>query len=250
MTDDGGGIESPETMLSFGRSGWDGHDDEHPAGMGLYSLSRRGADISSRTRSTATAWRAVFEPKHFRGDETAVVESLDPSGPTGTTVTFPITENDDCPETAALTRARYLPLRVTISGTSVPQEPFIAPSRLAGVVEEPDLVFGVCRREPWIDGPTEHDLTINFHGQVVTDDVRTPVVQGLDSWWTATVEVRRCAGAGAGAAGTGEDHPQRLPEAARRAYGARDLPSDRAAAHAAEPHLRARPTGEGAGVRR
>ena len=192
VTDDGVGIESPEAVLSFGRSDWDGHGDEHPAGMGLFSLSRRGAEISSRTRGTDTAWRAVLKPEHFRGDETAVVESLEATGPTGTTITFPIAENDDCPETAALTQARYLPIRVTISGTSVPQEPFMAPSRLAGIVEESDLVFGVCRREPWINGPTTHDLTINFHGHVVNDDVRTPVVRGLDSWWTATVEVKHC----------------------------------------------------------
>lgn len=192
VTDDGVGIASPEAVLSFGRSDWDRHGDEHPAGMGLYSLSRRGAHISSRTRGACAAWQAFLEPKHFRGDEAAVVESLEATGPTGTTITFPIAENDDCPETAALTQARYLPIRVTISGTSVPQEPFMAPSRLAGIVEESDLVFGICKRDPWVNGPTTHDLTINFHGHVVTDDVRTPVVRGLDSWWTATVEVKHC----------------------------------------------------------
>ena len=192
VTDDGVGIASPEAVLSFGRSDWDGHGDEHPAGMGLYSLSRRGAHISSRTRGGCAAWQTFLEPKHFRGDEAAVVENLEVTGPTGTTITFPIAENDDCPETAALTQARYLPIRVTISGTSVPQEPFMAPSRLAGIVEESDLVFGICKRDPWINGPTTHDLTINFHRHVVTDDVRTPVVRGLDSWWTTTIEVKHC----------------------------------------------------------
>ena len=132
VTDDGAGIASPDTVLSFGRSDWDGHDDEHPAGMGLFSLSRRGADIRSRTRGTGAGWRAILEPKHFRGDETAVVENLGPTGPIGTTITFPITENDDCPENAAIKRAKYLPIRVTISGTAVAQEPFMNPARLAG----------------------------------------------------------------------------------------------------------------------
>ena len=86
VTDDGKGIRNPEAVLSFGRSDWEGPvEDEHPAGMGLYSLSRRGATITSRTATPAGGWRAELRPEHFRGEAPATVEPLGPgpapSGP-------------------------------------------------------------------------------------------------------------------------------------------------------------------------
>ena len=53
-------------------------------------------------------------------------------------------------------------------------------------------MFGIRSREPWANWPAADDLTINFHGHVVNDIVRTPVVRGLHNRWTATVDVKRC----------------------------------------------------------
>ena len=195
VTDDGKGIRNPEDVLSFGRSDWDGTvEDEHPAGMGLYSLSRRSATITSRTATPDGGWRAELRPEHFRGEAPATVEPLGPDGPVGTTVTFPITKNDEA-EAAARERATYMPLKVTVCGTPVMRKRFLEVPPLAGIVEYDDLVFGVERHEHHRDrnGPTRQDLVVNFHGHIVTDrNIDAPVVTGLDGWWTAILEVRRC----------------------------------------------------------
>ena len=195
VTDDGKGIRNPEAVLSFGRSDWDGTvEDEHPAGMGLYSLSRRGATISSRTATPDGGWRAELRPEHFRGEAPATVEPLGPSGPVGTTVTFPITKKDDA-EATAHKQATYMPLNMTVCGTPVSHKRFMKVPPLAGIVEDDDLAFGIQHHKhcPDRNGPTRQDLVINFHGHIVADrNIDAPVVTSLDGWWRAVVEVKRC----------------------------------------------------------
>ena len=195
VTDDGKGIRNPEAVLSFGRSDWEGPvEDEHPAGMGLYSLSRRGATITSRTATPDGGWRAELRPEHFRGEAPATVEPLGPAGPVGTTVTFPITKKDDA-EAAAHKQATYMPLNVTVCGTPVDRKRFMEVPPLAGIVEDDDLAFGIKYHEhcPDRNGPTRQDLVVNFHGHIVADrNIDAPVVTGLNGWWRAIVEVRRC----------------------------------------------------------
>ena len=100
VTDNGVGIESPETVLSFGRSGWGRARRRTPGRNGpvlaLQAGGRHQLADPGRRQRVAGGPRAQALP--WRRD--AVVDSLDPSGPSGTTVTFPITENDECPETA------------------------------------------------------------------------------------------------------------------------------------------------------
>ena len=200
VSDNGNGIGNPEAVLSFGQSDWsEAIADEHPAGMGLYSLSRRGATITSRTAALDGSWRVHLQPEHFRGEAPATIEPFEPDGPVGTTVTFPITKNDDIGYAVhvAQERAVHMPLKVTVCGERVAHRPFMESEQLAGLIVDDDLMFGVAYHEnrggadP--DNPTHRDLVVNFHGHVVTDrDIHSPVVRSLDGWWSACVEVKRC----------------------------------------------------------
>ena len=246
VTDDGKGIRNPEAVLSFGRSDWqEPVEDEHPAGMGLYSLSRRGATITSLTATPDGGWRAELRPEHFRGEAPATVEPLGPAGPVGTTVTFPITKKDDA-EAAAHKQATYMPLNVTVCGTPVDRKRFMEVPPLAGIVEDDDLAFGIEYHKhcPDRNGPTRQDLVVNFHGHIVTDrNIDAPVVTGLDGWWRAIVGGETLPGPGARAASAREAHRQRLRPDAARTHGGRDLRDHRAERQAPEPVLRRTPDG-------
>ena len=195
VTDDGNGVRRPEALLSFGESDWNdaASRDEHPAGMELYSLSRRGCVIRSRNSGDAHgAWRAVLEPEHFQGRRAAVIDTDPTAGPTGTTVTFPYYAYESGLKYRAREQAQHLPLRVLVNGVAVEQNPFFNPATTVGVGEDDGLVFCVHRIQGWMDYPQSSQLRINFHGHVVDDETATPVVRGLDAWWTAEIDVKRC----------------------------------------------------------
>lgn len=90
VRDDGAGIRDPETLLSFGESGWDGETArlEDPAGMGFWSLSRRGCEIWSMPEGALSGWYAKITPRAFQGRESIAVETLDGETP-GTGISYP-----------------------------------------------------------------------------------------------------------------------------------------------------------------
>ena len=90
VRDDGVGMRNPETLLSFGKSGWEGETArlEDPAGMGFWSLSRRGCEIWSMPEGALSGWHAKITPKAFQGRESIAVKTLDDERQ-GTGISFP-----------------------------------------------------------------------------------------------------------------------------------------------------------------
>ena len=78
VMDDGHGIQDPAAILAFGQTEWseDRARNEHPAGMGMYSLARREfVNVRSRTE-TGKAWQVSLNPDHFVGKLEAPIEAL------------------------------------------------------------------------------------------------------------------------------------------------------------------------------
>jgi hypothetical protein len=63
LTDNGTGIDDPAILLTLGDSDWEEETQnrEDPAGMGIFSLANRGAEIHSN------GWSVRLEPSHFCG---------------------------------------------------------------------------------------------------------------------------------------------------------------------------------------
>ena len=59
VTDNGSGIADPSVLLSLGQSDWDKplKAREDPAGMGVFSLAGRRAEITSRAKGSGEGWR-------------------------------------------------------------------------------------------------------------------------------------------------------------------------------------------------
>ena len=115
VADDGRGLpaEDAGTLLAFGGSGNDGVTelDESPAGMGFFSLARRGARVRSRD------WAVTFTPANFVGEAEAMVtegfEAIE-----GMVVTFPIEVGDPVHD-AFWHRAETMPFETVIDGHPV-----------------------------------------------------------------------------------------------------------------------------------
>ena len=164
FSDDGRGVEDPQSLLNFGGSGWT--DDavlrEHPAGMGVYSLARtRGLNIASR-QAGQPGWSVSLEPDHFAGNGAATVEALPQGaveGEHGTTVGF--TQGEDFAKQLARA-ARYMSIPVFMNGEPVEQEDFLADAMTTSEWE--GLTIGVVRGRGRRHARGGY---INFHGVTV-----------------------------------------------------------------------------------
>ena len=196
ITDDGRGIADPQTLLAFGGSAWENGTAraEDPAGMGFFSLARRGATIESRTAAAPEeAWRIDLVPEHFIGERDAEVHPA-PSAPRphGTRVTFARQESDDDVKHTVRRAARYYPLGVTINRVQTKREMFLAEA--IHVEEYKGVRIGVrtaASRDP-------RACRINFHGQQIECrglPVVTPVSERRGGtpreWWTM-VDIDHC----------------------------------------------------------
>ena len=190
ISDDGHGIEDPNDILAFGGTGWEEQAavDEHPAGMGLYSLARReNVRIRSRTRDGA-AWQVRLTPDHFIGKVPAPVEMLqdDERTITGTTVNFTRERSED-PRINEI--ARYCQLPVYVNGEQQEQRDFLEGCNHAE--EWRGIRIGV-----W-DGKgvaaSTHMKKLNFHG-IVIREIHLPMVEGITRCWGVRADVRDCPG--------------------------------------------------------
>lgn len=116
ISDDGRGIADPATLLAFGASGWDETIArlEDAAGMGFWSLSRRGCAVSSRPEGSPVGWHAEISPDVFVGEAAAdIIE--DPDIERGTTIFIPKSAHDDVSLEYALARAgEFYPLPIIL----------------------------------------------------------------------------------------------------------------------------------------
>ena len=162
VTDNGRGIADPSVVLAFGRSEWEGHDAEDPAGMGCYSLARHTATITSRTAEQARAWRTTLRPETYRGEEPATVQEVAEETPVGTRVSVLTTETAGAG--IATDVARHLEIPVRVNGKKVSQIPFLDKKRLTGTEEHDGVVFGIYETTNQYEIAR---LRVNFHGHLV-----------------------------------------------------------------------------------
>ena len=170
MTDNGRGIDDPQTLLSLGTSESSGEIDssESPAGMGFFLLARRNAGVESR-RADGDAWRIDLEPEHFTGQ--SAPRSARPATPRrrrATRVTFSRTRDERSIANEIADAARYCPLTVTIDGKAVEREDFLQHAVRVSLYEGVRIgVFhGAAKIDPKATGLPQMG-NINFHGLAV-----------------------------------------------------------------------------------
>jgi len=120
ITDDGVGINDPSILLTLGNSDWEEETQERedPAGMGIFSLANRTAEVRSRD------WFVHLTPAHFRGELPATVKRT--QSQIGTTVIFRLEEGEATKLNKILSHAaKYYPLPVEFNGTRVEQKDFL-----------------------------------------------------------------------------------------------------------------------------
>jgi hypothetical protein len=159
FTDNGSGIADYEQLLSLGESGWKKEVDqvEDPAGMGLFSLVHSGVIVRSRGREVAIPREA------FLGEETVEVVDQKTADPeVGTTLIFTRDASEDEIKRALGNVVRYGSTPVTLNGTELPREDFLADAVLIKEVE--GVRIGVLM---------SHHINVdrdwvNFHGMVIS----------------------------------------------------------------------------------
>jgi len=120
VADNGNGIEDPSVLLALGDSQWQEDTDhrEAPAGMGVFSLASRGAEIRSRH------WCVALQPEHFSGQAAASVRASKPLA--GTQVTLPLNESEvERLETLVKGATGYYPLPVKFNGQPLARQDFL-----------------------------------------------------------------------------------------------------------------------------
>ena len=192
VADDGAGIADPAVLLSFGETGWDAGvaEGEDAAGMGLYSLARRGCAVSSRRRvpggDPVSGWRLALKPEHFLGEAEAVaVPDHRAPYPHGASVSFTASEPLEAIKTALAGAARHHPLPVAFDGETVKRRAFLDGARHPEVWR--GVVFEVFRdRYESCNAPD-----LNFHGLTLCIGLpRIDTVSG--GVWSARADVLSC----------------------------------------------------------
>ena len=201
MTDDGRGIADPQTLLSFGKSGWsqDVCSSEDPAGMGFFSLARRNASVESRPAG-GDAWRIDLEPEHFRGGRPAQVHpGADAPARHGTRITFSRRQHERDIGNEIANAARHCPLAVSVDGKAVEHEDFlehaIRVSEYEGV--RIGVFHGADKRDPKSTA-FPNIGSINFHGLAVACPELPRVVPiserggSIAKAWSTAVDIVDC----------------------------------------------------------
>ena len=187
VEDDGQGIEKPERLLEFGRSGWTSPAvrAEKPAGMGLYSLAQHGATIHSRPHpkrdgAVRTGWTTTLRPAHFEGKHKAAVYE-DPKAPTPHGTRIVLNANRIRPDEILHRIGRHVPIPIHLNGEAIEQKPFLDEERET-YIEEWNGLRLILYKEP--RGFYE-DLAqrIDFHGLVIKDDTLPGAQTPKNSWW-------------------------------------------------------------------
>lgn len=189
FADDGCGIDDPAVLLSFGRSAWDRAtaDSEHPAGIGIYALSRAGCTVASRPRTAgpdpAHAWRAQITPECFLGKADAPVLPDDNAPfPHGTSVGFVTDRPLNEIRSALAEAARHCPIPILFAGETLERKAFLDGAVYAEKWN--GIVFGVFRHH----ASGYRDPDINFHG--LTIEARLPTVETIDDGvWAVRADI-------------------------------------------------------------
>ena len=184
VVDNGQGMPDPWALLAFGQSGWDETTtmNEHPAGMGLYTLARR-EEVTVRSRCPdGVAWQVSLSPDHFTGKRTAPVETLENlDGTTGTSITFEIPSSSTHVEGEIQAATRHYPIPVYHNSIRVENRDFL--ENAIYIETWKDIRIGVFKKEA-----TE----MNFHG-ITVKNPKLPTVRDIEmNQWTVKTDVMDC----------------------------------------------------------
>ncbi|MEM9804028.1 MAG: ATP-binding protein [Cyanobacteria bacterium P01_D01_bin.56] len=169
IRDDGIGIADPQDLLSLGESGWNSRTltREDPAGMGVFSLSTRGATIRSKK------WQVTLKKEHFTGSPVSITELEEVI--VGTAISFPLTVNEATSlkgtlveNKSLLKSALYYPLPVYLNDKKMWQKAFLADALY--VEDWAGVKIGVFHKG-W--GINKHDGQLNFHGLTLESPLPT-----------------------------------------------------------------------------
>ncbi|RVT39196.1 ATP-binding protein [Sphingobium algorifonticola] len=182
IADDGAGIADPSVVLALGRSGWDEAiaRREDPAGMGVFSLAGREAQIISSPRAEGHGWSiriasgdwqsgapiSVVAGNHRAGTEIRV--AMDPQWP-------PILM------AAAQNAARHCPITVRLDGKDLLREDWLKGAET--IVAAHGVRVGLYRNYLH----RHFSPSINFHGVTVASLL--PTVSEKDRHWSAKVDI-------------------------------------------------------------
>ena len=179
VTDNGGGIADPATLLAFGQTGWNDSisQAERAAGMGLYALARSERVTVRSKQQGGPAWKVDLTPEHFVGNLSAPIETVeDQDAPPGTAVTF-LSRSNEYRATEYATE--YYPLPVWLNGDPLEREDFLE------LAIHTELWQGI---RIGVYNNYHSPKALNFHGITVLEP-NLPVIYGINTKWSTRVDV-------------------------------------------------------------
>lgn len=184
-SDDGSGIDDPVALLTLGYSGWNDTvaHREDPAGMGMFSLAGRQVEIRSWSRSAGRGWMVEIPEQGWQSPEPLAIQPCAITGGTQLRIALPDAWAKNL-LAAARNAARYFPLPVTLSGTSLPREDFLAEA--ARVETWQGCRIGIFS---WRGYQPVDMARINFHGLTVPCDLPFVSEVGKIDKWCVKVDI-------------------------------------------------------------
>lgn len=179
VTDDGSGIDDPAALLTLGYSGWDDAvaHREDPAGIGMFSLAGRHVEIRSWSRSAGRGWMVEIPEQGWQSAEPLTIQPCATTSGTQVRIDLPDAWARNL-LAAARNAARYFPLPLTLSGTPLPREDFLAEA--VRVETWQGCRIGIFS---WRGYQPVDIARINFHGVTVPCDIPfVSEVGKIDQW--------------------------------------------------------------------
>ncbi|MDI1296149.1 MAG: ATP-binding protein, partial [bacterium] len=185
VTDDGSGIDDPAALLTLGYSGWDDAvaHREDPAGMGMFSLAGRQVEIRSWSRRAGRGWMVQIPEQGWHSLEPLTIQPCPITSGTQLRIALPEAWARNL-LAAAKNAARYFPLSVTLSGTLLPREDFLAEAVRVDSWQGCRIGIFSWRGHQPID-----IASINFHGVTVPCDLPFVSEVGKIDQWCVKVDI-------------------------------------------------------------
>lgn len=171
ITDNGCGIDDPQTLLTFRDSEWkaDVYERESPAGCGFFSCI--GADV---TTIESRDWTVELKPECFTGRLASIVHPSPAPREVGTRVTVVLKGTPEQVRAAVRDAVRHYPIPVTLDGRAASQLDFLGGSRL--IRQFDGYRIGLTHDRYTLSSSLEADVDINFHGHKLTVTAAWPAL--------------------------------------------------------------------------
>ena len=181
--DDGQGIESFQSLLTLGSSGWDSETQraEDPAGMGFFSLCRAEVEVHSGTRLVK------IPPSVFLGKGEARVERV--PFVRGTRIRFARTSTKVALVGALERVTEFYPLAIRLDGRELPRHDFLEGALYREQIDGIEVGFATAFEWKW---NYYGDGNWNFYGSRIREPFRqfTGIVDSENSRSPLTVYAR------------------------------------------------------------